>query len=166
MRVPQASGPRPCAHNRGYQHLRDSRKAFMASQDRGVKAPSLTFTPQLTLLPGLPGCHSRSQSGPGLHRCFHVAAMCGMKAFATEFSIEQRLDSGQQVGSPLRTGHQVQPQPKQVTPTYPHATLGVCSVVLSIFGSDHTEAVFFANGQEMTSVPPWGLPSHPLPPSV
>lgn len=165
-REPQASGPRPCAHNRGYQHFRDSRKAVMGSQDRRVKAPSPAFTPQLTLLPGLPGFHSRSQSGPGLHRCSHMAAMRGMKAFATEFSIEQRLDSGRQVGSPLRTGHQVQPQPTQVTPTYPHATLGVCSVVLSIFGPVHAEVVFFASGQEMTSVPPWGLPSHPLPLSV
>lgn len=76
----------------------------MGSQDRRVKAPSPAFTPQLTLLPGLPGFHSRSQSGPGLHRCSHMAAMRGMKAFATEFSIEQRLDSGQQVGSPLTTG--------------------------------------------------------------
>lgn len=138
----------------------------MESHDRGVKAPSLTFTPQLTLVPGLPGRHSRSQCGPGLHRCSHVAAVRAMKAFATEFSIERRLDSGQQVGSPLRTGHQVRPQPKQVTPTYPHATVGVCSMVLSVFGPVHAEAVFFVNGQEMTLYHPGDCPATQLPPSV
>lgn len=43
---PQATGLKPRAHDQG--------RVFMEDQDQGVKASSLTFSPQPTLLPSIP----------------------------------------------------------------------------------------------------------------